>query len=361
MTIFKWIFSVCQSFRTACCSGGMKGIGKCAEVEFRRRQNLHALPVATVDRIKLFQPGLGREKSLWGSNQPRLGKEKALRVSKQPRLGKEKSLWGSNQPRLGKEKFLWGSNQPLLGIFKPTKGLHRPFEFVENVNSTRKFSAKKCEVCRTRAKAVAFLYPQSCAGASKLNLNIHPRVDFEKSLNAIPSVHEDALRRKVFKQAKSRRDREPSRLPAKRIINLMRKRKATCRCKLKHILRKSTQKSSRLYSLLTRFKLWYITYLHRCNCFFSKFLNVKKLTIQKMSQNTNEVNSSCSVNNKKVKTASCTKRYCVSRMKLLQSGDIELNPGPDQNGHDKNTDTRFYYIVKLSITSAGIETFRCWR
>ena len=56
-----------------------------------------------------------------------------------------------------------------------------------------------------------------------------------------------------------------------------------------------------------------------------------------MSQNTNEVNSSCSVNNKKVKTASCTKRYCVSRMKLLQSGDIELNPGPDQNGHDKTT------------------------
>ena len=54
MTIFKWIFSVCQSFRTACCSGGMKGIGKCAEVEFRRRQNLHALPVATVDTIKLF-------------------------------------------------------------------------------------------------------------------------------------------------------------------------------------------------------------------------------------------------------------------------------------------------------------------
>ena len=39
----------------------------------------------------------------------------------------------------------------------------------------------------------------------------------------------------------------------------------------------------------------------------------------------------CLVKHKAVKSCSCTKRYCVSKMKLLMSGDIELNPGPEQN------------------------------
>ena len=36
-----------------------------------------------------------------------------------------------------------------------------------------------------------------------------------------------------------------------------------------------------------------------------------------------------------MKSCSCTKRYCVSKMKLLMSGDIELNPGPEQNVCDQ--------------------------
>ena len=43
----------------------------------------------------------------------------------------------------------------------------------------------------------------------------------------------------------------------------------------------------------------------------------------------------CLVKHKTVKSCSCTKRYCVSKMKLLMSGDIELNPGPEQNVCDQ--------------------------
>ena len=43
----------------------------------------------------------------------------------------------------------------------------------------------------------------------------------------------------------------------------------------------------------------------------------------------------CLVEHKTVKSCSCTKRYCESKMKLLMSGDIELNPGPGQNVCDQ--------------------------
>ena len=58
-----------------------------------------------------------------------------------------------------------------------------------------------------------------------------------------------------------------------------------------------------------------------------------------------------------MKSCSCTKRYCVSKMKLLMSGDIELNPGPEQNVCDQTAlSVGSTLSVNLSIRSAGIET-----
>lgn len=133
---------------------------------------------------------------------------------------------------------------------------------------------------------------------------------------------------KIVKQVKRSRDREPSRLP-KKIIRSMKKRKV--RCTLKCILRKYIPKSSRLYGLVTHFKLWYVTCLHKCECFFSNFLKLKSLTASKLLQNNKQITSSCLNNHKITKSTSSTKRHCVSKMKLLTSGDIELNPGPGQN------------------------------
>ncbi|CAH3126848.1 unnamed protein product, partial [Porites lobata] len=104
----------------------------------------------------------------------------------------------------------------------------------------------------------------------------------------------------------------------------MNNRKA--RRKLKRIFRKSTPKSSSLQKLTTDYKLWYVTYVHRCDCFFP--------TLQFL-QNSKQASMHCLVEHKTVKSCSCTKRYCVSKMKLLMSGDIELNPGPEQNVCDQ--------------------------
>ena len=48
-------------------------------------------------------------------------------------------------------------------------------------------------------------------------------------------------------------------------------------------------------------------------------------------QNNKQITSSCLNNHKITKLISSTKRHCVSRMKLLTSGDFQLNPGPEQN------------------------------
>ena len=79
--------------------------------------------------------------------------------------------------------------------------------------------------------------------------------------------------------------------------------------------------------------------------FFSNFASLKRWAANKFLQNSKQASMHCLVEHKTVKSCSCTKRYCVSKMKLLMSGDIELNPG-----------SRFHLIVKLSIRSAGIET-----
>ena len=88
-----------------------------------------------------------------------------------------------------------------------------------------------------------------------------------------------------------------------------------------------------LNGLVTHYKLWYVTYLHKCECFFSNLWKLKSVTAIKLSQNNKRITSSCLNNHKVTKSTSNTKRHCVSvsRMKLLTSGDIKLNPGPEQN------------------------------
>ena len=65
--------------------------------------------------------------------------------------------------------------------------------------------------------------------------------------------------------------------------------------------------------------------------FFSVFLKLKGVTVSKPLQNNKRITSSCLNNHKITKSTSSTKRHCVSRMKLLTFGDIELIPRTEQN------------------------------
>ena len=277
-----------------------------------------------------------------------MGKQRPFKGIIEPRLGIIELHWGIIE-------LHWGIIEPLLGITKPAEGINKPY-LGDFVISSAASEAKTSIIARTSAKAVDSLCAQICLRTrnhldsyylkiifsepsldirtSSFVYNYYLRKSLSKTFRAMmnvavalppSSVKEFRGHSKLVKQVKRSRDREPSRLP-KKIIRSMKKRKV--RCKLKCILRKYTPKSSRSYGLVTHYKLWYVTYLHKCECFFSNFLKLKSLTASKLLQNNKQITSSCLNNHKITKSTSSTKRHCVSRMKLLTSGDIELNPGP---------------------------------
>ena len=120
------------------------------------------------------------------------------------------------------------------------------------------------------------------------------------------------------------RDREPSRVPVKKFLQILSKRKL--RRNAKRVIKHSTPTSSNLHWLVTDFKLWYVSFLHRRECFFSQFLNWRK---KHPRFNTSychdiEINTFCSNNLK-------SEHYCSTKRKLLLSNDVEINPGPDKD------------------------------
>ena len=71
------------------------------------------------------------------------------------------------------------------------------------------------------------------------------------------------------------REREPSRVPVKNVLQIMKRRKL--REKMKRYLRLFTPSSSSLNGLAANFKLWYVNYIYRSNCFFSGYFRIQKV------------------------------------------------------------------------------------
>ena len=97
------------------------------------------------------------------------------------------------------------------------------------------------------------------------------------------------------------RNREPSRLPLRKSIGLLKCKKL--RQKYKKIFRKTVPVSSHLHSYVRNYKYWHMKYVWRQDSFYSNFLISKKKS--KITYNL---------------------RQCKQR--ILLSGDVELNPGP---------------------------------
>lgn len=129
--------------------------------------------------------------------------------------------------------------------------------------------------------------------------------------------------RKICKQSKINghlhaRDREPSRIPVKKVIQIMRKRKL--RQKFKRIIRKTIPISSKLFHSITNYKLWYITFIQKnLHSFYTAYFRPQSL----------HPHNNCLKNLK-------SKQYSVADMELLLSGDIEMNPGPTENVINKS-------------------------
>ena len=75
--------------------------------------------------------------------------------------------------------------------------------------------------------------------------------------------------RSIIQQPKGKkyRNREPSRVQVKKIMQKLQKRKV--RKHLKVLLKKSVPKSSTIYKLVTNYKATLVRFLHRSNCFFT--------------------------------------------------------------------------------------------
>ena len=294
MNFLKGVFSICHSFRSTGQPGRINGFDRCFQ----------AVDLCTARCHKVT---------------PVLAKTQMLKFY-QPHMGKQRPFKGIIEPRLGIIELHWGIIESLLGITKPAEGINKPC-LGDFVTSSAASEAKTSIIARTSAKAVDSLYAQICLRTSNhldsyylkiffsepsLDIrtssfvyNYYLRKSLSKTFRAMmnvavalpPScVKEFRGHSKLVKQVKRSRDREPSRLP-KKIMRSMKKRKV--RCKLKCILRKYTPKSSRSYGLVTHYKLWYVTYLHKCECFFSNFLKLKSLTASKLLQNNKRITSSC--------------------------------------------------------------------
>lgn len=136
--------------------------------------------------------------------------------------------------------------------------------------------------------------------------------------------------RKICKQSKINghlhaRDREPSRIPVKKVIQIMRKRKL--RQKFKRIIRKTIPISSKLFHSITNYKLWYITFIQKnLHSFYTAYFRPQSL----------HPHNNCLKNLK-------SKQYSVAGMELLLSGDIEMNPGPTENVINKSI--CFFFVL----------------
>ena len=92
-------------------------------------------------------------------------------------------------------------------------------------------------------------------------------------------------------------------------------------------------------------KLWYVTYLYKCECFFSDFLKLKSLTASKPLQNNKQMTRSCLNNhwrNNKIN------QWCQkTRIKLSTSGDIKLNPGSEKNLNSQTVLSTCHYVKRI--------------
>ena len=111
-----------------------------------------------------------------------------------------------------------------------------------------------------------------------LNVKLEPVSKLNVRLNLSESPKLRLTIRNIGKWPKGKqrsRKREPSRVPVKKVLQIMKRRKL--REKLKRYLRLFTPSSSSLNSLAANFKLWYVNYIYRSNCFFSRYFRTRKV------------------------------------------------------------------------------------
>ena len=112
-----------------------------------------------------------------------------------------------------------------------------------------------------------------------LNVELEPvlsKLNARSNLSDSPKVRLTIRNIGKWPKGKQRsREREPSRVPVKNVLQKMKRRKL--REKLKRYLRLFTPSSYSLNSLAANFKLWYVNYVYRSDCFFRGYFRIQKV------------------------------------------------------------------------------------
>ena len=163
-----------------------------------------------------------------------------------------------------------------------------------------------------------------------------------------------------------RREREPSRIPMKKLIYFMSKNKKR-RHKIKSYIRQLIPKSSALYNLLsTRYRKYVSLKPVNVNMWkfrkpcrarkLQKFIKKETLKTANLRASRTKQHKLCTLNNPKVQnTNKCNMQRMETANKrfLFVCGDIELNPGPINISHMTNLTTRLARIGRKPANIVG--------
>ena len=237
--------------------------------------------------------------SLRRSKQSLRRSNQSLRRSCQSLRRSNQSLRRSNQSLRRSNQSLWISNQSLKRTENNAqeKNGYQP-STKPAVSHNQSIDYKMSHYKRARHSIGTCINSDDCAHQCRLSA---------RQLTKQPHV-------------KRIRDHEPSRLPLKRIVLALRKRKN--RSFLKHYFLNSAPKSSFLNMVASDYKLCCFQFVHMQHIFIKSFAYFKP------SVNCGSKSLLKSGNHQYKYT---NQQYHISQKKLMLSGDIELNPGPSYN------------------------------
>ena len=248
----------------------------------------------------------------------------SLRRSCQSLLRSKQSLRRSCQSLRRSKQSLRRSNQSLR---RSNQSLRRSNQSLRRSNQSLWRSNQSLE--RTQNK------PQEKNGyqpSTKPAVSHNQSINYEMShykcaphsigtcINSDDCAHQCRLSaRQLTKQphVKRIRDREPSRLPLKRIVLALRKRKN--RSFLKQHFLNSAPKSSFLNMVASDYKLCCFQFVHMQHIFIKSFAYFKPSVNCRSNSQLKSGNHQYKYTNQ---------QYHISQKKLMLSGDIEINPGP---------------------------------
>ena len=258
-----------------------------------------------------------------------------------------------NQPHRRNIEPLRRNIEPHCGIIQPHCWLIQPEVLRVNENSVLESDNIESFILQeTTMEAVINNHKHSCESVidtSEYNPNSDRNsCSMSTYRYSVRNCYRSSKTRSFIHTQMHRRDRETSRICVEKVMRTLRKRKN--RLKYKRNVRKSIPVSSTLYNLATDYKLYFVNYVLRKECFFSNYFRRQSSCVYGKCRNSqNNMTFKQGLTNRRhlkprnpnvihlnqdpeggaiEKEKCCTMMHNVSDQNILLSGDVELNPGP---------------------------------